>query len=81
MDLPSRSKPSKKNEIKTSPPPLPAGFSIFPAHRMDRVVNSLCTLLGEGEGVIYIQITVAIDMCDSITPIAYEDHSSNGPLR
>jgi hypothetical protein len=41
MDLPSRSEPCKKNEIKT----FPSHFSIFYGHHMDRVVNSLCTPL------------------------------------
>jgi hypothetical protein len=41
MDLPSRSEPYKKNEIKTFPP----YFSIFSGHRTDIVVKSLCTQL------------------------------------
>jgi hypothetical protein len=47
MDLPSRTKPSKKNEIKTSSP-----LSIFPGHRTDRVMSSFCTLLWEDEGAL-----------------------------
>jgi hypothetical protein len=60
-----------------SPPPL---FSIFPGHRTDRVTNSLCTLLGDGEGAIYREreIRVAMVTDNTTMPIAYEDHSSNG---
>jgi hypothetical protein len=77
MDLPSRSKLSKKNEIKTFPPL----FSIFPAHHTDRVVNSLCTLLQEDEGAIYIRIIVATSVGDITMPIAYGDHNNNKQMR
>jgi hypothetical protein len=49
MDLPSRSKPCKGNEIKTIPP----YFSNFPGHRTNRLTNSLCTLL-EKTKALYI---------------------------
>jgi hypothetical protein len=65
MDLPSRSEPYKKNEIKTFPP----CFSIFPSHRTDKVVNSQCTLLrGRRRRYIY-------------KDHAYKDHNSTRPMR
>jgi hypothetical protein len=74
MNLPSRSEPCKKNEIKTCPP----CFSIFLGCHANRVTNSLS---GKDEGVIYIKITVAMCAGDATTPVAYEDHSRNEPMR
>jgi hypothetical protein len=48
---------------------------------MDRVVKSLCTLLGEDEGVVYTWIIVATGKGDTTTPVLYEDHSSNRQMR
>jgi hypothetical protein len=77
MDLPSRGEPHKKNELKTFPP----YFSIFHGHRTDRVTNSHALCSGEDDSAIYIMITAAMSAGDATTPIAYEDHSSNGPMR
>jgi hypothetical protein len=78
MDLPSRSKPCKGNEIKTIPP----YFSNFPGHRTNRLTNSLCTLLEKTKALyIYTHIRVAIGTGDTTSPIAYEDHSSSGAMR
>jgi hypothetical protein len=77
INLPSRSEPCKKNEIKTIPP----CFSIFPGtvQTESRTHYALCS--GEDDGAIYIKITVAMGAGNTTTPVAYEDHSSNGPMR
>jgi hypothetical protein len=36
---------------------------------------------GEDDGVIYIKISIATGGDDATTPVAYEDNSSNGPMR
>jgi hypothetical protein len=36
---------------------------------------------GEDDVAIYIGITVATGVGDATMPVAYEDHSSNGPMR
>jgi hypothetical protein len=77
MDLPSRSESYKKNEIKTFPP----CFSIFSSHHTDRLRTHCALCLGEDDDTIYIEIIVAMGVGDATTPIAYEDHSSNGPMR
>jgi hypothetical protein len=77
MDLPSRSEPCKKIEIKTSL----LVFQLFLAtvRTESRTHYALCS--GEDECAIYITITVATSMGDATTPVAYEDYSSNGAMR
>jgi hypothetical protein len=65
--------------MKSKPSPL--FLKIFPAHHTDRVVNSLCTLLWEDEGAIYIWIIVATSVGDITMPIAYGDHNNNKQMR
>jgi hypothetical protein len=77
MDLPSRSEPCKKNEIKT--PPLVFQFFLATVWTESRTHYALYS--GEDNGAIYIKITVATGVGDTTTPVAYEDHSSNGPMR
>jgi hypothetical protein len=36
---------------------------------------------GEDDAATYIKITVATGAGDTTTTVAYEDHSSNGPMR
>jgi hypothetical protein len=41
-----------------------------------------CALFsGEDDGAIYITIIVAMSAGDATVPVAYEDNSSNGPMR
>jgi hypothetical protein len=39
----------------------------------------LCS--GEDDDAIYIEIIVAMGAGDATMPVAYEDHSSDGPMR
>jgi hypothetical protein len=77
MNLPSRSEPYKKNEIKTSPPL----FSNFMVTVRTQLWTHYALSLGEDECTIYITITVATGVGDATTPVAYKDHSSTEPMR
>jgi hypothetical protein len=77
MDLPSRVEPYKKNEIKTFSPYFQ--FILATVRIESRTHCALCS--GEDDSTIYIMITVATGVVDANTPVAYEDHSSNGPMR
>jgi hypothetical protein len=77
MDLPSISEPYKKNEIKTFP--LVFQFFLATVRIESRTHYALC--LGKDGGAIYIKITVATGGNDTTTPVAYDDHSSNGQMR
>jgi hypothetical protein len=77
MDLPSRSEPCKKNEIKTFP--LVFQFFLATIRTESRTHCALCS--GEDDGAIYIKIIIAMGRDDATTPVAYEDHSSNWQMR
>jgi hypothetical protein len=77
MDLPSRSEPCKKNEIKT----FPLIFQFFLATVRTELWTHCALCSGEDDGAIYIKITIATGRDDATTPVAYEEHSSNGPMR
>jgi hypothetical protein len=77
MDLTSRREPCKKNEIKTFP--LVFQFFLATVRTESQTHSALCP--GEVEGTIYIKIIVATGAGDATTPIAYEDHNSNMPIR
>jgi hypothetical protein len=77
MDLPSRGEPYKKNEIKT----FLLVFQFFLATVQTESRTHYALYSGEDDGIIYIMITVAMGMSDATTPVAYEDHSSNGSKR
>jgi hypothetical protein len=79
MDLPSRSEPCKKKKTKISPPPLVFQFFLTTVWTKSRTHYALCS--EKDEGAIYIKITVATGVGDATTPVAYEYHSSNGPMR
>jgi hypothetical protein len=77
MDLPSRTEPCKKNEIKTFP--LVFQYFLATVRIESRTHCALCS--GEDECNIYIKITVAMGTGDATTPVAYDDHSSNRLMR
>jgi hypothetical protein len=77
MDLRSRSKLCKKNEIKTFP--LVSQLFLVAVRTEWGTHCALCSR--KDEGTIYIKITVATGVGDATTPNAYEDHSSNRPMR
>jgi hypothetical protein len=77
MDLPSRSEPCKKNEIKT----FLSYFQFFLATVWTESQTHCALCSGEDDGAIYIKITVATGAGDATTPIAYEDQNSNGPMK
>jgi hypothetical protein len=76
MDLPSRGEPYKKNEIKT----FPLVFQFFLATEQTESRTHCALSSGEDDSAIYIMITIAMGMGDATTPVAYEDHSSNGSM-
>jgi hypothetical protein len=78
MDLPSRSEPYRKNEIKASPP-LFFNFFLVTVRTESRTHRALDS--GEDGSAIYIKITIPTGAGDATTPVAYEDHSSNIPMR
>jgi hypothetical protein len=77
MDLTSRNKPFKKNEIKTFP--IIFQFFLTTIRAESRTHCTLCS--GEDDGAIYIKIIVATSASDATKPVAYEDHNSNGLMR
>jgi hypothetical protein len=77
MDLPSRSEPCKKNEIKT----FSLVFQFFLATVQTGSRTHYALSSGEYDGTIYIKIIVEMSAGDATTPVAYEDHSSNGQIR
>jgi hypothetical protein len=77
MNLPSKIEPCKENEIKTSP--LVFQNFLATVWTESRTHYALCS--GEDVGAIYIKIIVAMGGDDATMPVAYEDHSSNMPMR
>jgi hypothetical protein len=67
--------------MKSKPPPPPLVFQFFLATIWTELRTHCALCLGEDDGAIYIEITVATGAGDAITPVAYEDHSSNEPMR
>jgi hypothetical protein len=78
MDLPFRSEPGKKTEIKTSPALV---FQFFLATIRTESRTHCALSSGEDDGALDIKITLATGVSDTAMPIAYEDHSSNGLMR
>jgi hypothetical protein len=68
--------PTRKMKSKLSP--LVFQFFLATVRTESRTHCALSS--GEDDGAIYIKITVAMGTCDTTTPVAYEDHSSNGPM-
>jgi hypothetical protein len=66
-------------KMKSKPSPLVFQFFLAAIRTESQTHCALC--LGEDEGAIYIKIIVATGVGDATTPIAYEDYSSNEPMR
>jgi hypothetical protein len=65
--------------MKSKPSPLVFQFLLATVWTESRTHYALSS--GEDDGAIYIKIRVATGAGDATTPVAYEDHSSNGPMR
>jgi hypothetical protein len=59
--------------------PIVFQFFLTTIRTESRTHHVLCS--GEDDGAIYIKIIVAMGGDDAPMPVAYEDHSSNGPMR
>jgi hypothetical protein len=66
-------------KMKSKPSPLVFQFFLATVRTESQTHYALCS--GEDDGAIYIKITVATGGDDATTPVAYEGHSSNGPMR
>jgi hypothetical protein len=62
-----------------SNPPLVFQFFLATVQIESRTHSTLYS--GEDGEAIYINIIVATGTGDATMPVAYEDHSSNGPMR
>jgi hypothetical protein len=69
--------PARK--MKSKPSPLVFQFLLATVWTESRTHYAPSS--GEDDGAIYIKIRVAMGAGDATTPVAYEDHSSNGPMR
>jgi hypothetical protein len=65
--------------MKSKPPPLVFQIFLATVRTESRTHYALCS--GEDVGAIYIKIIVAMGGDDATMPVAYEDHSSNMPMR
>jgi hypothetical protein len=65
--------------MKSKPFILVFQFFLATVRIESRARCALCS--GDDDGAIYIKITVAMGTGDATTLVAYEDHSSNGPMR
>jgi hypothetical protein len=70
--------PARKMKSKP-PPPLVSQFFLAAVRTELQTQCALCS--GGDVGTIYIKITVLMGVGDTTTPIADEEHSSNGPMR
>jgi hypothetical protein len=78
MDLPSRRvNPTRKMKSK----PSPLVFQFFLAIVQTELRTHYALYSREDDVTIYIKISVATGGDKATTPVAYEDNSSNGPMR